>query len=291
MEIADWQATSDLNDLYREIRRLDLEQNIAELDNFGFTIVEPDKVAPPGFADRLLEAILSIVEKRTGVRPDLKGGSTHIDLPRGTGDEHYWLLFEDRVFEEALMNPVGLALATYLLGESCVLSVQSALLKGPGKEPLGLHCDNVTIPSPFPPYAQVCNTTWLLTDYSKENGALCFVPGSHKLHRHPTAAERLNFENAVPVEAQRGSMVAWSGNQWHGAFPRTAPGLRVGMLFGFQRSYVRPFEPYKEKTPKEILDRNPPRFAKLMGQDVFQGFEAEGPDYAKIARMPQGLYD
>ena len=291
MEIADWKATSDLNAVYREIRRLDLERNTAELDNFGFTIVEPEKVAPPEFAARLLEAILRIVEDRTGVRPDIKGGSTHTNLPRGTGDEHYWLLFEDRVFEQALMNPVGLALATYLLGESCVLSTQTALLKGPGVEPLGLHCDNISIPSPFPPYSQVCNTTWLLTDYSKENGALCFVPGSHRLHRHPTPTERLNFELAVPVEAPRGSMVVWGGNQWHGAFPRTAPGLRVGMIFAFHRSYIRPFEPYKEKAPKEILDRNPPRFAKLMGQHLFQGFEAEGPDYNKIAELPRGLYD
>ena len=291
MEIDDWEASQGLNELYREIRRLDLEKNVAELDSFGFTIVEPDRVAPPEFVDRLLGTILKIVEQRTGIAPDLKDGSTHTNLARGTGEEHYWLLFEDRVFEEALMNPVGLTLATYLLGESCALSVQAALLKGPGTEPLGLHCDNIGIPSPFPPYAQVCNTTWLLTDYSRENGALCFVPGSHRYHRHPRDPERMDFHQAVPVEAPRGSLVVWSGDMWHGAFPRTAPGLRVGMLFAFARAYMRPFQPYKEKVPKELLDRNPARFAKLTGQQIFMGFEAEGPDYDKVAVHPTGLYD
>ncbi len=40
MEIGDWRGTRDLNDIYREIRELGLESNVAEVDAFGFTIVE-----------------------------------------------------------------------------------------------------------------------------------------------------------------------------------------------------------------------------------------------------------
>ena len=293
MEIGEWESTKGLNELYREIRRLDLERNVAELDNFGYTIVEPEKVAPPEFVARLRDRILDVAERRTGTRPDLETGSTHADYPMPTGEGHYFTLFEDRVFEEALMNPVGLALATYLLGEGCVLSVQAAFLKGPGKMELPIHTDNWGngIPAPYPPYPQVCNTTWILTDYTKENGALCFVPGSHRWRRHPTPEEAFNFENVVPVEARAGSMAVWSGDQWHGAVPRTAPGLRVGMLFGYSRHYLRAFQPFKERVPKEILDRNPPRFAKLMGQHCFQGFGEEGPDHLLVMNRPTGLYD
>ena len=40
MEIGDWRATSDRNDLYRGIRERGLETNVAELEAFGFTVVE-----------------------------------------------------------------------------------------------------------------------------------------------------------------------------------------------------------------------------------------------------------
>ena len=76
MEIGEWESSKGLNELYREIRRLDLESHVAELDNFGYTIVPPEKVAPPEFIDRLLTRILELVEKRSGVKPDLETGST-----------------------------------------------------------------------------------------------------------------------------------------------------------------------------------------------------------------------
>ena len=292
MDIGDWEPTKGLNELYREIRRLGLESNVAELDNFGYTIVPPERVAPPEFTERLLARILELVERRSGVKPDLETGSTHAEQPVGIGEEHYLTLFEDRVFEEALMNPTSLALATYLLGESCALSVDTILIKGPRQQaPLPIHCDNVGIPSPFPPYAQICNTTWVLTDYSLDNGATCFIPGSHRWCRHPTPVESFEYGNAVPVEAPKGSLLVWGGNTWHGAFARNAPGLRVNLLFGYGRSYIRPFQPYKETVPKEILERNPPRFAKLLGQEIFQGFGKEGPDLAKVILLPRGLYD
>ena len=60
MEIGDWKATAELGQVYRKARELGLEANLAELEAFGFTVVEPEKVAPPGFTDRMLEAVLAL---------------------------------------------------------------------------------------------------------------------------------------------------------------------------------------------------------------------------------------
>jgi hypothetical protein len=281
----DGTAGAPADDVHADIGRLGLDQHVMELEDVGYTIVPPDKAAPAGFVDRLLDAVLRIAEDRTGRHLDVESGTIPPDMPRGTEkgtSMFHWPLFEDRVFEEALMSPVSLSLATYLLrtgnepfrpqaaqlqgvGKNVILTDCTIILKGAGGDPLHLHCDNGMMPGPFPAFAQVCNTTWLLTDYSKDNGALCFVPGSHRWCRHPTAAERFAHDVAVPVEAPRGSLVVWGGNMWHAAFPRVNPGLRATLVFAYAREYlaatINPAD-----VPQEIIDRNPPRFAELMGK-------------------------
>ena len=60
MDIGDWHSTRDLNGLYREIRSLGLETNLAELDAFGFTVVA--NVLSKDLTQRLLGATLREAE-------------------------------------------------------------------------------------------------------------------------------------------------------------------------------------------------------------------------------------
>ncbi|BCW90860.1 hypothetical protein sos41_40360 [Alphaproteobacteria bacterium SO-S41] len=262
-------------DLWAEIKSLGLENHIAELEVRGFTVIPPEKAAPPGFAARLKEKILDVAERRSGVRPDESMGSTHANEAKAFGSLMTYMLFEDPIFQEALCNPIGLAMAHYLVGEKAVLSNCIAIVKGPGGLDLNLHCDNALIHAPFPPNQLVCNITYALTDYTKENGALCFVPGSHKYYRHPMFDEGL--DQRVAVECPAGSMIFWGGNTWHGAFARTAPGLRVNLLMALMRPYMRPQEVYRENVTAETLDRNPPIFRNLMGKHINYGWKDEGP--------------
>ena len=71
------------------------------------------------------------MEQRTGVRPDLASGETHRNVFFPT---LYYFLFEDPLFQEWLLHPVLLALVTYLLGESCVLTTTAVFMKGPADE-------------------------------------------------------------------------------------------------------------------------------------------------------------
>jgi ectoine hydroxylase-related dioxygenase (phytanoyl-CoA dioxygenase family) len=212
----------------------------------------------------------------------------------------FYLMVEGPVFEAALMNPVVQGLVRYMLGDALLLSSASATLKGPGKLPFFLHSDQPIHPSP---QALVCNATYLLSDYTRENGALCFVPGSHRMMRQPLPSENFDFggldpraamddaardqiehvditeaPNIVPVTAPAGSLVVWHGNTWHGALNRTTPGLRVNLVLFFCLPALRPQEPYRELMPDEILARNDDRFAGLMGRNVHFGWTSEGPD-------------
>jgi len=279
-------AAERATEAWDEIVKLGLERHVAELEATGLTVVEPELAAAPGFADRLRAAIVRVGEERGAGRLDLDGAN---EAGRGAfgdvfGLQLYYLLFEDKAFQEAIVNPVALALATYLLGGSCIISNCLAGVKGPGGGDLALHCDNVMIPAPFPPYAQVCNLTWALTDYDDDAGPLVYVPGSHRLCRHPLAGE--GRDAMVPVRARAGSIIFWHGNLWHGAAARRAPGLRVNLIVAMMRSYLRPQEPYREHVSQEVLDANPPRFATLLGQHLYYGWREDGPQLTAISRTP-----
>ena len=56
VQIGDWSATKDLNDIYGQIRDLGLETNLAELEAFGFTVIED--ALSPGLTKELREAVI-----------------------------------------------------------------------------------------------------------------------------------------------------------------------------------------------------------------------------------------
>jgi ectoine hydroxylase-related dioxygenase (phytanoyl-CoA dioxygenase family) len=268
--------------VWDELRRLDLLENVAELHALGLTVVEPDKTHAGDLTDRILARCVDLIEERTGTRPDLEGGETHRDV---FYPSLHWVLFEDPLFEELVMNPVQLALVTYMLGATCVYGGSELFMKGPTTDAgddlqLGLHHDQIMMPAPLPLYAQNINATWTLTDYTKADGCLAFLPGSHQLCRQPVGAE--GADGAVPVETPKGSLILWHGNTWHGSYPKTTPGLRVGLASIYSRKYLTTPEPIAQHVTQEMLDRNPPRFAALMGVDLPFGWRAEGPDLRKV---------
>ena len=291
LQVADWESTADLNEIYRDAVKHGLVENIAELEAFGFTVVPPEKVAAPEFIDRLRQGLLDVHERKTGVRianPD--------DAEHGMGDHvvasHWKLVYEDRVFEEALLNPAVYTLARYLCGNSVMLSDFLGMLKNKDDRPTHtLHTDQHGPPPPLPPYAQVCNVTWALSEYTAENGPVAIVPGSHRFGRIPRPYEK-NFladdapVKAIPVEAPAGSLIVWHGNTWHGSFPRKAPGLRLNVIMVFCRQYMKPINDFQHGISQEILDRNPPEFAQLVGaNNPYPIDDIYTADPAQIARL------
>jgi hypothetical protein len=269
--------------IWSDIQRLGLEENIAELETQGLTVVSPDKAAAPEFIERLRAATVRFIEAQDGRTADFATGASHRN--QILGDYHY-LILHDPVFQELLCQPVALTLLDYLLGESCIVHANSALCKGPHGDELlpgadlvlGLHSDSQLLPGPFHSFAEFANVTWTLSDYSREAGALAYVPGSHLLCRHPRPGE--GVEQAVAVQAPAGSIICWHGNTWHGAFRRTIPGLRLSIGSIFSRPYIWPRHPLREDVTDEILAANPSRFAKFCGRHVMGNWREEGPEYA-----------
>lgn len=287
-------SASALDRTMDDIRDLDLESHLVALETQGFTTLRG--VLPVETVERAKAAILERVARTTGrhIAPDTATAADQegmIYLP--------YLLYEDAVFEDILLAEKPLALVTYLLGESCLLSSMGCHFKGPGGAPLPLHSDNGNgMPGPFPPYSQVANVNYALTPYSREAGALAMVPGSHRLARQPRPAESVlggpdTNPKAIAMDLAPGDAVVWHGNTWHGSFARSLPGIRMNLAVYFCRQYIQSQEQHKGVVPEDVLARhaNDERFAVLLHQKQPYGWREEGPDFQLMARNPRGLYD
>ncbi|MDB5694604.1 MAG: hypothetical protein JWN21_147 [Sphingomonas bacterium] len=288
MEIGNWSATRELNDIYRDIRELGLETNLAELSAYGFTTIEG--ALSPDLTRRLRERILQIAEERLGRPLDIDGETE-------TQEVNFipYLLYQDPIFQEAVLERRQLTLISYLLGQHCQLSSLSCHLKGPGGAGLLIHSDNGNgVPAPYSPYSLVANCNYALVDYTEEKGALAMVPGSQNLARQPTAAERgldgtARNPDAIAVEVPAGTAIVWHGNTWHGSFPRKVPGLRINLSAYYCRQFMVTQENYKDFLPEGYLANHPEseRMATLLGQNTVHGWREEGPSERFYANRGQ----
>ncbi|WP_219895057.1 phytanoyl-CoA dioxygenase family protein [Aquisediminimonas profunda] len=268
----------DLAKQLATIRELGLMENLAELAAQGYTVVPPEKVAPSSdiaaARDRLLEIARDGGAFESGESNFRPGFSYTVWLP----------LVQGNIFEKFLLNPAALALSSYLLGSSMVLNNSLGFVKGrSGDSFYRIHTDSLMIPDPFPPYAQIVNCTFMLTDYTLERGCIGIVPGSHRYLRHPTADEEKAYELLEPIEAPAGSLLILPAYTWHGAFPNLTDDTRVTLVQAFSRIHITPS--IDRNIPQDIIERNPDRFAKLLGRDLITGFGTEGPQMSRYEDM------
>lgn len=294
-----------------EIDRLGLNSNLLELQSLGYTVL-PGALSKDQ-VERAKAAILRRVEKKIGRAIDPHNAKAS-DF-QGMAYQHY-LLFDDPVFQEILLEPKPLALITYLLGESCVLSSMGCHFRGPGGSPLLVHADGAG-PEPFSATSMVANCNYALTPYTREAGALVMFPGSHRKQRSPTPHENWMADGAtfvevldraltpeefdqirwttprggVTLEINPGDAVIWHGNTWHGGHRRDIPGVRMNLASYFCRPMLATQEKRKDERYAAVMARhaNNPRFAQLLGENLYNGWREEGPN--EDAYTPRGHFD
>ena len=128
------------------------------------------------------------------------------------------LVDKGEVFQQLIAMPRVLELVGHVLGPQFKLSSLNARSANPhSSEAQPLHCDAGILPDENG-YC-VCNTIWLLDDFTSENGPTRIVPGTHKSGRFPQdvlddpAARR---PDEVTVLAPAGSVVVMNTHAWHG---------------------------------------------------------------------------
>ena len=171
-------------------------------------------------------------------------------------------------FLPLITNPVVLSLAHHMLGEGFQAFGSSVAWTKPGAQASGIHGD---VPMgwfaehsrPFPKnicFIVQCN--WMLTDFTRENGATELLPMSHRLgipNMWPDENGNSLFMNErvkklraeleggdpnsrlVAAEGSAGSAVVFLGGMWHRSGTNiTEDKNRVGVLTPYHARWVEP---------------------------------------------------
>ncbi|MEZ5357055.1 MAG: phytanoyl-CoA dioxygenase family protein [Bryobacteraceae bacterium] len=123
-----------------------------------------------------------------------------------------------QAFVDCIADETVLGCVEHVLGPRFKLSsvnMRSANPHNGVSQPL--HCDTGELPD-----AQgntVCNTVWLLDDFTVDNGALRVVPGSHlwgKLPQEALEDPAARHPDEVLVTGRAGDLVVMNAHLWHG---------------------------------------------------------------------------
>ncbi|MEE2778065.1 MAG: phytanoyl-CoA dioxygenase family protein [Acidobacteriota bacterium] len=227
---------------------------VADVDRDGFAIVAdfllPDRL------DRVRREMEPIFEM-TGSR-DATGKGRYA----GIQTVHVHNLFaKTRAADDIANDPVLLMIIEGVLGELFQLSVGTAMCPDPGVAPQGLHQDDGHYPLPRPRMRLLANTLIALDDFTRENGATRFVPGSHNWTK--TMEQDVDTSYA---EMKAGSLLVFDGALWHsGGGNTTHDQRRRSINLNFNLSWLRQQENQYVGIPRQVWLAMPERLQRLLG--------------------------
>ncbi len=176
------------------------------------------------------------------------------------------LVNKDPLFEICFTHPRVLAAINHVLGGSLKLSSLNYRAALPGSGLQGLHADWGGAVADGDYY--VCNSIWLLDDFTELNGATRIVPGSQrsgKVPRDVMPDPTKSHDDEILLTAPAGTVVIFNSHTWHGGTLNRTDKPRRAMHSYFtrrdqtqqldQKAYIRP-ETYERLSPaaRFILD-------------------------------------
>jgi ectoine hydroxylase-related dioxygenase (phytanoyl-CoA dioxygenase family) len=175
---------------------------------------------------------------------------TEVHQERGT-DRLSDLINKDPLFHIVLTQPTVLAAIAHVLKSDFQLSSLNSRNALPGQGLQGLHADWGRLETPGD--YQVCNSLWLLDDFTPDNGATRVVPGTHRGTQTPSDVMKdpsAPHPDELVLQGKAGDVVVVNSHTWHGGTTnRTQNSRRV--MHGYfcrrrqpqqldQQKYLRP---------------------------------------------------
>lgn len=191
-------------------------EEIEFLETYGYLalgqLLTPEQVAQ--INDRLAQLMESEGEDAGAELAQSK----YIRHPKEEGaDRLANLVNKGEVFDVFYTHPRVLAGVEAVLGQKYKLSSLNYRAAKPGKGHQKLHVDwkNTVVNGSY----QVCNSIWLLDDFTESNGSTRIVPKTHKLSVLPDEAmsdPNEKHPDEIRIIAPAGSVFIFNSHVWHG---------------------------------------------------------------------------
>lgn len=184
------------------------------------------------------------------------------------------------VFLDCVVDETIGAYLAHVLGPRFKLSSLNARAANPhSAESQPLHVDAGALPDEAGYW--VCNTVWLLDDFTTENGALRVVPGTHRSGQRPqdvlTDPEATHPEEVL-VTGRAGDLVVMNSHLWHGGTANRTDRRRLA-LHAFYCRWDKPQQQYQKALlrPATVAALSPAARAMLALDDpANDALSAEG---------------
>ncbi|MCU1328467.1 MAG: Phytanoyl-CoA dioxygenase [Bryobacterales bacterium] len=174
------------------------------------------------------------------------------------------------IFEQVIETPEVLEAMEAVLGPDFKLSslnIRSANPRNGCAQPL--HVDSGALPDALG--YSVCNSVWMLDDFTERNGALRVVPGSHRSGRLPEPGAKV--EGEILVTGKAGTVVVMNAHLWHGGSENFTDAQRRAMHVYYTRG-DKPQQQYQKRLVRsEVQARLSPLGRKLLALDDLRNDE------------------
>jgi ectoine hydroxylase-related dioxygenase (phytanoyl-CoA dioxygenase family) len=179
------------------------------------------------------------------------------------------LVDKGEVFRALVARPRLLEYVRHVLGPDIKLSslnARSVYPHGAGAQPL--HADMGAVADDRGYW--VCNTVWMLDDFTADNGALRVVPGSHRWRRLPQqelADPLADHPGQVLITGRAGAVAVLNAHVWHaGTANRTGRPRTAVHAFYCRRD--KPQQQYQKALLRsEVQEALPPALRHLLALD------------------------
>jgi hypothetical protein len=172
------------------------------------------------------------------------------------------LVAKGEVFERLVSSPGLLERIAAVLGPKFKLSSLNARSANPwsnSRQPL--HIDMGLLPDDKG--YLVCNSVWMLDDFTTENGALRVVPESHRWKQKPAETHA----GEILVTGRAGTVVVMNAHLWHGGTANRTGAPRCA-LHAFYCRFDVPQQQYQKRLiPVDVQARFSPELRRVLALD------------------------
>ena len=201
------------------------ESVLETLDRDGYAIVPG--VLDPATVAQLKTDLEAAVEKEAAYH----GGQDYVDYGMVLVCCTHARSFVDVLAEDRVMRVIE-----RILGDGCIVYAYTSSSMPPGKANYSyrIHVDS---PRLIPGYETNAGVMMLLDDFTEENGATWFLPGSQHTREAPTP--EYFFANAKRAVAPAGSAIYLNPRVWHSGGKNETGAWRHSITLNMCRPYMK----------------------------------------------------